>query len=36
MINFGQFNIDFKVRPISSVDVIQAGSEFIAIGDVKG
>jgi hypothetical protein len=34
--NYQLLKLDYKPKPITSVDVLQAGSEFILIGDAKG
>lgn len=36
VLNWSQFNIDFKMKPISAIDMIEVGSRFTMIGDQSG
>jgi hypothetical protein len=33
IVNWNQYNIDFKPKPITTLDVIDAGTKFILVGD---
>lgn len=33
VINWTQFNLDFKTKPITVIDVIDVGSKFTLVGD---
>jgi hypothetical protein len=36
VLNWSQYNIDFKTKPISAIDVIDVGSKFVLVGDQNG
>jgi hypothetical protein len=36
VINWTQFNLDFKMKPISAIDIIDVGSKFVLVGDQCG